>query len=235
MLENNVLAMVITLVLAVSWLRIMDWVAHQGWISSKTSRKIIHITTGPLFVTCWLLFNEGVEARWLAALVPLGITIQFILVGLGIIRDEAAVQAMSRSGDRREILRGPLYYGIIFVVLTILFWKESPVGVVALMMICGGDGLAEVIGRKTPLAALPWSREKSFGGSLAVFFGGFLMSALVVWIFVLAGVFAPPFSDYLPGILLIALVSTIVESLPHKDVDNITVSLASVLVGLLVF
>lgn len=227
--------MIITLVLALGWLRIMDWTAHKGWISSKTSRKIIHITTGPLFVVCWLLFNDGSESRWLATLVPFGITIQFILVGLGILRDEAAVQAMSRSGDRREILRGPLFYGIVFVVLTLVFWKESPVGIVALMMMCGGDGLADVVGRKTPLRRLPWSPDKSVGGSLAVFIGGFLLSAIIIWIFVIAGVFAGPFSKYLPGLLLIALVGTAVESLPYKDIDNVTISLASVLVGLLVF
>ena len=58
--------------------------------------------TGPLFVLCWLLFTRAFAARFLAALAPLLITLQFFLVGTGIIRDEAAVQAMARSGDRRE-------------------------------------------------------------------------------------------------------------------------------------
>jgi len=34
---------------------------------------------------------------------------------------------------------------------------------------------------------------------------------------------------------LVALVGTVVESLPHKDIDNITLVLASVLVGWFVF
>jgi phytol kinase len=235
MLQNNFVAMVITLILALGWLRIVDWIAHRGWVTSKTSRKIIHITTGPLFVLCWLLFNERWEARWLAALVPLGITLQFILVGVGAMHDDAAVKAMSRTGDRREILRGPLYYGLVFVIFTLVFWKESPVGIVALMMMCGGDGLADVIGRKAPLGHLPWSKEKSYGGSLAVLIGGFLMSLIVIWIFVLAGIFPGPTTRYLPGIILIAIVGTVIESLPFHDIDNITVSLASVLVGLFVF
>jgi len=54
---------------------------------------------------------------------------------------------MSRNGDRREILRGPLYYGIIFVVMTLVFWKDSPIGMVAVMLMCGGDGLADIMGR----------------------------------------------------------------------------------------
>ena len=84
--------------------------------------------------------------RYLAALVPFAITIQFALVGFGLMKDEAAVQAMSRSGDPKEILKGPLYYGIVFVILTILFWTDSPNGIIALMMVCGGDGLAEILG-----------------------------------------------------------------------------------------
>ena len=101
---------------------------------------------------------------------------------------------MSRSGDPKEILRGPLYYGIMFVLLTVLFWKESPIGIVALMMMCGGDGIADVVGRRIPSAKLPWSREKSVAGTVSVFLGGWILSALVLFIYVSLGVFAGPFA-----------------------------------------
>ncbi len=74
MLKNNILALGITLVIALLWLRINDFFAHKGWVSSSISRKIIHIGTGPIFVLCWLLFNDAPSARYLAAIVPLGIT-----------------------------------------------------------------------------------------------------------------------------------------------------------------
>ena len=101
MLSNDYIALIITFIAAVAWFRLNDFAAHRGWISSQLSRKIIHIGTGPLFVLCWLLFNDAPSARYLAALVPGLITIQFLLVGLGIIKDEAAVKALSRAGDRR--------------------------------------------------------------------------------------------------------------------------------------
>jgi len=50
---------------------------------------------------------------------------------------------MSRTGDRREILLVPLFYGIVFVVITLVYWKTSPIGKIALMILCGGDGYAE--------------------------------------------------------------------------------------------
>lgn len=235
LMSNNWIALVITFGLALGWLRLMDFFAGRGWIESKLSRKIIHIGTGPIFVLCWLLFNGSAEARWLAALVPFGITIQFALVGFGVIKDEAAVQAMSRSGSREEILRGPLFYGLVFVALTLFFWKENPVGVVALMMLCGGDGLADVVGRRFPMKPIPWNKGKSIGGALAVFLGGFVLSSLILSIFILAGVFNRPFNAYLPGLLLVAISGTLIESLPVKDIDNLTISLVSVIVGLLLF
>jgi phytol kinase len=232
---NPFLATALTFAAAIAWLRLMDFFAHRGWIESRLSRKIIHIGTGPIYVLCWLMFPDIWYARYLAMLVPLLITVQFALVGLGILKDEASVQAMSRTGDRREILRGPLYYGIMFVLLTIFFWTETPIGIVALMMMCGGDGVADVIGRRFNSAKLPYSPEKSVAGSLGVFFGGWIMSALMLLVYVLAGVFPAPISSYLLPLTAVAVVCTLVESLPLRDIDNITVTLASVLVGWFVF
>jgi phytol kinase len=232
---NSILATILTFAVALAFLRLMDFFAHRGWIESRLSRKLIHIGTGPIFVLCWLFYPDAAEARWLAALVPFAITVQFALVGLGIMKDEASVKAMSRTGDRREILRGPLFYGIMFVLLTILFWKESPVGMTALMIMCGGDGVADLVGRRFPANKIPYSPEKSLAGSLSVFIGGWLLSALILAIYTGAGVFAGPFSAYLLPVTAIALVSALVESLPYRDIDNITVTLAAALTGLLLF
>jgi phytol kinase len=235
MLSNNLLALIITFAVALAWLRLNDFFAARGWISSDLSRKIIHMGTGPLFVLCWLLFRDTASARFLAALVPFAITLQFFLVGSGILHDESAVKAMSRSGDRHEILRGPLYYGIVFVLLTLIFWTHTPTGMVALMLMCGGDGLADIVGRRLGYVKLPWNLAKSIAGSLGMFLGGFVFSLLVLGVYVAAGYFAGPWSNYLPALLAIALGGTLVESLPLKDIDNITVTLTAVILGLLLF
>ncbi len=235
MLANNYLALFITFAAAIAWLRINDFAAHRGWIGNHLSRKIIHIGTGPIFVLCWLLFNDAPSARYLAALVPGLITLQFILVGLGVIRDEAAVQAMTRTGDRREILRGPLFYGIVFVVLTLVYWKDSPVGMVALMLMCGGDGLADIVGRRWGKRKLPWAPDKSWMGSLGMFLGGWSLALGILGAYLLAGVFPAPMTAYLLPVTLIALAGTAVESLPFRDVDNLTVTLTAVILGELLF
>jgi phytol kinase len=80
---NPYLATLFTFAIAVFFLRLMDYVAHRGWIESRLSRKFIHIGTGPIFVLCWLMYPDAFISRWLAALVPLLITMQFALVGTG--------------------------------------------------------------------------------------------------------------------------------------------------------
>lgn len=235
MFHNNLLATGVTLAMALLWLRCIDFLAHRGIISSSLSRKIIHIGTGPIFVLCWIFFDNQLHARFLAALVPLGITVQFFLIGTGIIKDQASVDAMSRTGDRKEILRGPFFYGIAFILLTILFWKENYLGMVALMVLCGGDGFADVIGKRVPSQPVPWSMNKTIAGSLAMFLGSFLLSLFVVWIYTLDGTFQVVFASFIWKLAVISLVCTLVESIPVKDIDNITVPVTAVILGYLIF
>lgn len=235
MFSSPWIALVVTFALALGWLRFNDALAHRGWISGPLSRKIIHTGTGPIFILCWLLFPDVMISRWLAALVPFAITAQFFLVGTGILKDPAAVTAMSRTGDRREILRGPLYYGIVFVALTLIFWKYSPIGMVALMLLCGGDGMADILGKRLVTAKLPWSKGKTVGGSLAMLAGGWVLAVGVVAAYVAAGYFTEPFNRYLLPIFLIAFAGMVVESFPFKDIDNLTVPTIAVLLGYLLF
>ena len=229
------LATLFTFAIAVLFLRLMDVLAQRGVIESRLSRKLIHIGTGPIFVLCWLMYPDTQISRWLAALVPLVITAQFVLVGTGIVRDEAAVKAMSRTGNRREILRGPLFYGLVFVAVTLVYWKDSLVGIPALMMMCGGDGIADIVGRRAHSPRLPWSPEKSLAGSLSVFAGGWLLTILIFAIYVWMGVFSGPVTRFLLPLTWIALGAVLVESLPFRDVDNITLTVASALIGHVVF
>jgi phytol kinase len=232
---NPYLATLLTFLIAILFLRFMDFLAERGVIESRLSRKLIHIGTGPIFVLCWLMYPDLYISRWLAALVPLLITIQFALVGTGLIKDEAAVKAMSRTGDRSEILRGPLFYGMVFVAVTLIYWKDSLIGIPALMMMCGGDGIADIVGRNVDSSKLPWSRQKSVAGSLSVFVGGWLLTILVFSIYVWIGAFSGPVYRFLLPVTWIALGATLVESLPFKDVDNITLTAVAALIGHLVF
>jgi phytol kinase len=234
-LLQDIVATIVTFAAALAWLRAMDALAHRGLIAPRLSRKIIHMGTGPLFVLCWNLFSAEPRARVLAALVPLSITAQFLLVGLGVMKDQAAVAAMTRTGNPREILRGPLYYGIVFVACTLLFWRHSPVGILALMLMCGGDGLADIAGRRWGRGRLPINRDKSWAGSAGMLAGGLVFGLGFVALFNAFGNFQPSLDMGRASLAtaLIALAATVVEALPLHDVDNITVTLTAIGLGLL--
>ncbi len=73
--------------------------------------------------------------------------------------------------NRQELLRGPLLYIGVVTAVTLLFWRESPVGLMVLSLMCGGDGLADIVGRRYGSARLPFNHSKSWLGSLAMFTG----------------------------------------------------------------
>jgi phytol kinase len=235
MIKSPIIATVLTFVIALAFLRTIDFFAHRGWLETKLSRKLIHIGTGPIFVLCWLLFPEVPSSRYLAALVPLAITGQFVMVGTGLMKDEAAVAALSRTGDRREILQGPLYYGLIFVLITIFYWHDSPIGITALMALCGGDGLADIAGRRLGKVKLPWAPTKSWIGSLGMFAGSWLLTIGVFWILSAAGLIGFSLAGLLIPVTVISLAVTIVESLPIKEIDNITITITALVLGHLLF
>ncbi len=231
---NLFIAFVLTLVLALLWLRFVDYLALKGVISSQLSRKIIHIGTGPIFVLCWLFFPDQPLSKYIAAIIPLLISVQFFLIGIGLIKDDASVEAMSRSGDPKEILKGPMIYGLVFVFLTIVFWKDNPLGIIALMILCGGDGLADVIGRQFSSKPIPWSKNKSMAGSTAMFLGSFVFSLVIMLIFLKAGVFEFFVGKMVLDLAVLSLVAALLESIPVRDFDNITVPFGVILLGLFI-
>lgn len=78
------------------------------------------------------------------------------------------------DAGRNELLQGPSYYAVILIAVTILFWRNSLVGFATISVMCGGDGLADIIGRRLGSAKLPWNKDKSWAGSLAMFGGNVL-------------------------------------------------------------
>jgi phytol kinase len=128
-----------------------------------------------------------------------------------------------------------MYYGLVFFFITQFYWTGSPTGIVALMLMCGGDGLAEILGRKYGRSALPWNRRKTWIGSLGMFLGGWCFAFGIVAIYIALDIFSGSLINYLPGITLISLAGTLVESLPFHDIDNLTVTAAALILGTVIF
>lgn len=227
---QDLAAMLISFLVALAFLKLNDLIAARGWLPEYVTRKLVHIGTGPLFLLCWPFYSEAWHARWFAAVVPASLTAVFAVIGLGILKKDDFVTAMSRTGDPRELLRGPLMYGVVFVTVTLLFWKSSPVGVILLMLLCGGDGLADVVGRRLGAVKLPGQRAKSWAGSIGFFVGGAAFTLLYLGLFRIFGFLQLDLRAATLPILVTTLLATVAEAYTPADLDNLTVPLSSLAV-----
>lgn len=229
---QDVVAVGVGVAVALAFQMLCSTLAMRGILSVADARKLMHIGMGPLYVATWLLYSDAPYARWACALIPLSFTAKFAAIGLGLIADPEAVATMSRSGEASELLRGPTLYGVVFVAATLTAWRETPEGVVAVMLLCGGDGFADVVGRRLGAwsGPLPWSQCKSWAGSAAMLIAGWAFAWAAAAAFAGAGLMAPGAANPLP-IFCISLVATAVESLPVSDLDNVTVAVTAAAAG----
>ncbi|GAU27669.1 hypothetical protein TSUD_126150 [Trifolium subterraneum] len=173
---SDFIATAISGVVATSFLRLWQETAKRGVFDQKLNRKIVHISIGLVFMLCWPLFGTGRWAPYFAALIPALNILRMLAIGLGIWKDEGTVKSMSRFGDYRELLKGPLYYASTITFAAILYWRTSPISIAAICNLCAGDGMADVVGRRFGGKKLPYNKNKSYAGSIAMASAGFLAS-----------------------------------------------------------
>ena len=53
--------------------------------------------------------------------------------------------------DYRDVPHsGPLYYVIVLYLMATTCWRTTPVGILAIALMCGGDGMADIVGECVP-------------------------------------------------------------------------------------
>mmetsp|Transcript_15318 Transcript_15318/g.46690 ORF Transcript_15318/g.46690 Transcript_15318/m.46690 type:complete len:193 (-) Transcript_15318:177-755(-) len=178
------------------------------------------MSAGPVFMLTWPWFGSTKTTKLWAAAVPAAMTAKFALTGLGVIRQESEIKLMSRTGKKEELLRGPLLYGVVFTVATILGFR-TPIAAGSLMALCAGDGMADIIGRRYGHShKLPWSPRKSWAGSAAYVVSSFFASMLFIQLFNRWGWGGSAQEQTWP-LLAASIASAAAESLPMPDIDNI--------------
>ena len=222
---------------AIFCIRFCVWLRARSLLPSLVSRKLMHLITGPCFCALWLLFPTDGSARisrHLVALIPLCSALYFLSVGVGLLADPGLVSAVSRSGVRSELSRGPFLYGVIHWVACWWYWSDCAVGVQLLCILCVGDGAADVVGRWATQRGinrpLPWNGGKSVLGSASMMIGSLLSCGVLLAAYSASGrLVKHSFAELTWSTVLLCVVTTAVESLPLADVDNVTVFAAGAL------
>ncbi len=243
---EDIVAFFITLIAIFGLIGINDKLRNSGKLSINVSRKIIHTFAAPIYIFFFPFYSGSWYSPLIAMIVPLIFALKFLTVGLGIAKDEAFVNTMSRSGDPRELLRGTFYYTLVMIFVT-LFWWTHPLALVSFSILAFGDGFADIIGRnygkhkiKVPAGNKTW--EGSLGGMLLM---GFLLTMLMVLFYGLMG--ATVFSsvgvvykyslsslkDFFLPVLILAVIAMFTELYSPKDVDNIIIPSVIIIFGAL--
>ncbi|CAJ1976647.1 unnamed protein product [Sphenostylis stenocarpa] len=222
---------------AYALVRSFDELTRRNILHQGLSRKLVHILSGLLFLFSWPIFSNSPKARYFAAFVPLVNCLRLLANGLSLASDEGLIKSVTRDGDPLELLRGPLYYVLILTLCALVFWRESPIGVVSLAMMSGGDGVADIIGRRYGSMKIPYNQNKSWAGSISMLVFGFFVSIGMLYYYSVLGYIHLDWTSTVPRVALISFVATIVESLPITEVvdDNISVPLVTMAVAFFTF
>lgn len=208
----NLLITLLALVYVFGIVALMDFLVKKG-LSPEISRKIIHIAAGSWLVF-WLLYDPSHWTKYLNVFPAFLWTILLLYKGFFSKPGDKAVQTMTRTGDRKELLRGPLYFTIVMTIMGTIFYS-SPIALTAMGFLGWGDGLAPVIGKKFGKIKYNIVTEKTIEGSFAFLFFGFF--GAVLFHYLIIGKFHP-FEILFCGIFV-----TIAEAFSPKDFDNLIV------------
>lgn len=192
---------------------VMDFLVKRNFIPQDISRKIVHIAAGSWLIF-WLFFDDTHWSKYFNIAPALIWAILLLIKGFTADENDEAVKTMTRTGDRRELLKGPLYFTIIMCIMGTVYYKTF-FAFTAMGILGWGDGLAPVFGKRFGKHKFKILSDKSIEGSVAFLIFGFIGALVFNLIF---GVQI----DY-KLLLLITLFATLIEAISPKDLDNLLI------------
>lgn len=212
----------------------MGRLVDAGTLSSDLTRKVIHIAAGS-YIWIWLFIDTtDIRSAMFNIIVPLLFFVTFLVKGYKATSDDKDVKTMTRTGDPKELLKGPLYFTIVMMTAGTLF-LDTWVGVFLMAVVGWGDGIAPYIGKKYGGKTYKtFGREKTFTGSISVFV--FSVAGCLVFyalLGIIGGLLPDPGIDVvqmLMVIIILGFVAMIVEAFSPSDIDNLLLPFSTIIV-----
>ncbi len=201
-----------------TFILISEFVRKKYKWQQEVTRKIVHISIGPLVFLTPILFEASI---------PLVV----IAVFFSIFNFFALRNNLFPGIHINRYNYGTVYYALSFLILIVLFWYEYKIIIIASMMVMAlGDAAAAIVGKlaKKTHCYILIRDQKSWEGSMVMF----AISSTVIY---LTFIFYSPtlltsnhtnFS-FLLFALFTAIIATAAEALGNKGNDNLTVPLLS--------
>jgi len=176
----------------------------------EEKRQSIHI----------LLFLFAFSLKYLNRFQAALLLCLFIFIALFLVPRLKIRSHIYRHFEHRYSPGGISYFLVLFILILFL---PFPIVAAAWAILALGDGMATLIGKNFKARELPWNKDKTYAGSLAfIVFGTIGALILLKWMLPdLSGMAA-----FTIGFKT-AFLAAIVESLPLKINDNVTVAISS--------
>ncbi len=221
---QNILITILGFIYVFGVVALMDWAVRKGF-SQDVSRKVVHIAAGSWLVF-WPLYDATHWTKYLNIAPAALWTVLLLIKGLTAREDDEAVKTMTRTGDRRELLKGPLYFTLVMDILGTFFFYQTA-AITAMGFLGWGDGTAPIFGKKFGKHKYKIISEKSLEGSLGFFVFGFIVA--IVFNLLLTG------TVNIEMIFYTAILTVVVEAFSPANWDNILIPLSVLLFYYVVF
>ncbi len=195
-------------------LRLFGASARQGSEDrhSETARQIVHMAMGGFALLLrWI--------PWWQAVALAVVALVFNLVVLPRLR-----LGLYRPGDRERGVHGIIWYPLAVLLLVLTFPRRPDIAAAAWGILAIGDGIATLVGRAIGGPRWAWNREKTLSGSAAFAIAGAAAGAFLAW-------WCRPALDTPPALaftilapILAAAVAALVETIPVRLDDNLSVA-----------
>jgi uncharacterized protein (TIGR00297 family) len=184
-------------------------------MTSETARKSLHIAMGGVALLLrWLPW-------WQAVVLAAG-----ALVFNGLVLPRFG-HALYRPGERERGVHGIVFYPLSVLLLLVLFPRRPDIVAAAWGILAVGDGLATLAGRALGGPRWPWNREKTLSGSAAFVVGGAAAGVFLAWWCRPATMPQPALVFAMLAPVAAAIVAALVETIPARLDDNLSVSLTA--------
>ncbi|MGG6239568.1 diacylglycerol/polyprenol kinase family protein [Nodosilinea sp. AN01ver1] len=203
--------------LVTAWLAVVGGAAEglrrTANLDTEVTRKIVHIGAGHVILLAW----------WLHTPAWMGIAASVVFSGVALLSYRLPILPGINGVGRNSL--GTFFYAISIGVLTAIFWPLwlPQYAAIGILVMTWGDGLAALIGQnfgRHPYKVL--GNQKSWEGSLTMALASFLVCLLVL------GATAGFTTGAVWGTaLVVAIASTLLETLSFYGLDNLTVPLGS--------
>ncbi|WP_321992795.1 phosphatidate cytidylyltransferase [Marispirochaeta aestuarii] len=179
-------------------------------VRTEVLRKSIHMLVA--LVPFAASLNPGITLALLAAGTIVYTYAELLrCMGVRVVLISRLTAMASRERDLGRFVLGPVTLGIGTMLALLLY--PAPAASIAIFALAFGDGLASLVGKLFGRIRIPHTGGKTITGSAACFAAIFISARVV-------GASAET-------ALAVAFVSTLVEMLPLKDLDNILLPLTA--------